>query len=136
MIPKAEVIIIRCLGFQALRLKHACCIEINSLFWFNEDLKGKDDDEIEEILDEQKWGYQALEILMQEFQSQFDTLELPLWEFLTTHWQPRMIEYLSQRDSYNQKHHEETRKLGVLLEPAGNDIPDWLYYFGNKVEEL
>lgn len=132
----AEEIIIRSLTFEGLGLKHACCTEIHQLEPFACDMRGRSQEEVERILNEEKYGYQELEKLMTEFGAKFEVLGLSLWEFLTDHWQPRMIEYLSQHDPCNWDHEKETKKLGVFLKPGEMEIPSWLYLFGNRIEDL
>ena len=132
--PGAEETVIRSLTFEGLGLGHACCTEIHQLEPFACDMRGKSHDEVEHILNEEKQGYQELEKLMAEFGAKFEVLGLSLWEFLTDHWQPRMVEYLSQRDPCNGDHENETKRLGVFLKPGEMEIPSWLFLFGNMFD--
>ena len=137
--PKAERIIIRAMTFEGLGIKHACCTEVDSWFLYRVETKearGKSDDEVNEILDEERNRYMELEKLVLEFDTKFTELGLPIWEFLTKHWRPRMIDYLSHRDPYDEEHRRETRKLGIDLEVDDSDIPCWIHFLGDQVEEL
>lgn len=135
-LPKAGGIIVRAMTFEGLGINHACCTEVDPYFWMLYEAKGKSDDEVNEILDEEKTRHDELEKLVLEFDTKFTELGLPIWEFLTKHWQPRMIDYLSHRDPYDEEHHKETRKLGVDLEVDDSEIPHWIHFLGNQVEEL
>ncbi|KAJ5714465.1 uncharacterized protein N7483_011646 [Penicillium malachiteum] len=99
-------------------------------------MKGRSDNEVNGILEEEQNRYWELEKLVLEFETAFNELGLRVWEFLTKYWQPRMIKYLSHRDPYDKKHHEETRKLGVNLEVDDSNIPGWIHMLGNKIEDM
>ena len=47
-----------------------------------------------------------------------------------------MVEHLSKPGSYDDQHIQQTRNLGLFLEPHEVDIPDVVYYFGGQVEEV
>ncbi|CAG8221740.1 unnamed protein product [Penicillium olsonii] len=114
MTPAAHEEFIRCLTFDALDLKHACCrIKIRSRL--SSKLKSKEEEEIEEIIDEQKLRLIDFEKLVIEFQAKLDELALPIIEFLGGYWYNRMVEYLRQRDRYDEKHFIGSKSIGVNL---------------------
>lgn len=55
--PGAEQGIIRSLTFEALSLKHICCIEINDIYESAEHPVGTSENEIEEMIEEEKGRY-------------------------------------------------------------------------------
>ncbi|KAJ5369911.1 uncharacterized protein N7496_006003 [Penicillium cataractarum] len=135
--PGINHTIIRSLTFHALGLRHTCCAEIDDLEfssprWSNV----RDEQDIEDILEEDHYFYHELDRLISEFGRDFDQLGLPIMEFLDKVWHARMIEYLSTPGSYDEEHIHQTRNLGIFLEPHEIDIPDIIYYFGNQVEEV
>ncbi|CAG7925023.1 unnamed protein product [Penicillium olsonii] len=114
MTPTAHEEFIRCLTFDALDLKHACCrIKIRSRL--GSKLKSREEEEIEEIIDEQKLRLIDFEKLVIEFQAKLDELALPIIEFLEGYWYNRMVEYLRQRDRYDEKHFIGSKSIGVNL---------------------
>ncbi|KAJ5722170.1 hypothetical protein N7488_000205 [Penicillium malachiteum] len=122
--------------FEGLGLKHACCIEIDSFHESADGLEGRSEHEVNEILDEEKSRYEQLEDLVFEFETAFAELGLPIWEFLTRHWQPRMIKYLSHRDPCDKEHQDGARRIDVNLEVDDIHIPRWIHLLGNKIEEV
>ncbi|CAG7958813.1 unnamed protein product [Penicillium olsonii] len=113
MTPAVHEEFIRCLTFDALDLKHACCIETG--FDLYPKPKSREEEEIEEIIDEQKLRLIDFEKLVIEFQAKFDEIALPIIEFLEGYWYNRMVEYLRQRDSYDEKHFIGSKRIGVNL---------------------
>ena len=108
--------VIRFLTFDALGLKHSCCIE--KYYIFNRfKFESREEEEIREILDEEKLRIIELEKLLDELKIKFDELGLPVMEFLDGYWHTRMIEVLSHRDPYDEEHIIESRRVGVSLEP-------------------
>ena len=105
---------IRCFTFHALDLNHACCIEAHASVCLK--LRSREEEEIEEIIDEQKLRLIDFEKLVIEFQAKFDELALPMIEFLEGYWYNRMIEYLRQRDRYDEGHAIGSRSIGVNLQ--------------------
>ncbi|KAJ5114101.1 hypothetical protein N7456_002635 [Penicillium angulare] len=137
--PGSEQTIMRSLTFEALRLKHVCCVEINQRFpWAGTGAgaMGKSEGEIEEIMAEEKEQYEMFEQLMVELTAKFDELGLPIAQFLADYWHKRMIEFLSERDPYNEEHHKEARRAGIILEEAPIEIPELVYIVANTVEEI
>ncbi|KAF3387521.1 hypothetical protein F1880_001512 [Penicillium rolfsii] len=57
-------------------------------------------------------------------------------DFLDNYWHGRMVEHLSKPGSFDGQHIQQTRNLGIFLEPHEIDIPDVVYYFGSQVEEV
>lgn len=126
-----EVIIF--LTFDALGLKHSCCLEKHTFF---RDFKfeGREEEEIREILDEEKSRIIELETLLDELKIKFDELGLPVMEFLEGYWHTRVIEVLSHRDPYDEDHIMESRGIGVTLEPDECVVPDRLsLLLGSKI---
>ncbi|KAF4770001.1 hypothetical protein HAV15_011884 [Penicillium sp. str.  len=114
--------VIRFLTFDALGLKHSCCIEKYPSFRLS--FESREEEEIKEILDEEKSRMIELEKLLDELNFKFDELGLPVMEFLEEYWQTRMIEVLSHRDPYDEEHIIESRRIGVTLEPDECVVPD------------
>ncbi|KAK4861551.1 hypothetical protein LT330_003586 [Penicillium expansum] len=116
--------VIRFLTFDALGLKHSCCMNTPMHpFDFSFRLKSREEEEVEEILDEQKLGLIELEKILDELKIKFDELGQPVMEFLEGYWHTCMIEVLSQRDPYDEDHIIESRRIGVALEPDEGIIP-------------
>lgn len=111
---------IRSLTFDGLGLSHTCCIELRYINpWDN--IRDKSD--LQEIREEQKILLERFEKLVSEFDAQFVSMGLPLMDFLQKIWYERMVKFLSERDKYDPKHHEQTRELGVRLEMDDIEIP-------------
>ncbi|KAJ5952369.1 uncharacterized protein N7479_010782 [Penicillium vulpinum] len=106
---------IRCFTFDALDLKHACCIEIHENSGIPVKLESREEEEIEEIIEEQKLSLIHFEKLVIEFQAKFDELALPMMEFLEGHWYNRMIDFLRHRDRYDEEHFIGSKRIGVNL---------------------
>ncbi|KAJ5510536.1 hypothetical protein N7453_002639 [Penicillium expansum] len=125
--PDISQAIVRTLTFDALGLTHTCCTEIDpnniKFFPFKAD-RGRDETEIDRILDDQHLLLKEFEELMEEMERKLDELDLPLEEFLDGYWYGRIIEYLSRRDQYNEVHVTEARMMGVFLEAEEFCIPD------------
>lgn len=133
--PGINHIIIRSLTFRALGLRHTCCTRTDHKFPFlRSDIR--DQQEIEDIWNKDYYLYYELDRLVSEFGRDFDQLGLPIMEFLDKQWHARMIEYLSTPGSYDEEHIDQTRNLGIFLEPHETNIPEIVYCFGNQVEEV
>ncbi|KAJ5319582.1 uncharacterized protein N7506_012286 [Penicillium brevicompactum] len=129
--------IIRFLTFEALGLRHTCCVTIDHAFARDYRDFVIDKEEVQNIQDEDKHRYKQLDQLVGKFDTWFDELELPIVEFLSGPWHSHMVEVLSTRDSYDEEHVRQTRDLGIFLEPVDFDeIPQFVYYLGHQVEEL
>jgi hypothetical protein len=115
--------IIQFFTFDALSLTHVCCVEESVDFFFFK-LVQRDKKEVEEILEEGELGLRDLERLVAKFNDKFDELGLPMMDFLQGHWYSRMIEFLSERDPYDEEHHVELGKIGVKLEAEEWVLPD------------
>lgn len=117
--------IIRSLTFDGLGLSHSCCTEIDHWAFGLElfRLGGRDQCDLSEIMEEQRDQFKHFESLMAEFEYQFDAYGLPLMDFLQEVWYERMIRYLSHRDPFDAEHHQELRKLDVVLEIDDVEIP-------------
>jgi hypothetical protein len=127
--------ILRSLTHHALSLRHTCCDGIGD--WLPFQSEGIiTEEEIDDIREEDQHLYDELEKLISEFEMEFNQLGLPITEFLHNYWHARMIEYLSTPGTYDDEHIQQTRNLGILLEPHEIDIPDVVYYFGNQVDEV
>lgn len=111
---------IRSLTFDGLSLSHTCCIELRySSPWKHV----RDESDLQEIREEQKVPLERFEKLVSEFDAQFDSMGLPLMDFLQKIWYERMVKFLSERDKCDPEHHEQTRELGVRLEMDDIEIP-------------
>ncbi|KAJ5434000.1 hypothetical protein N7491_004595 [Penicillium cf. griseofulvum] len=127
--------VIRFLTFDALGLKHSCCINISFGPWRMFKLVDREEEEVEEIRDEEKSRILELEKLLAELEIKFDDLGQPLMEFLEGYWHTRMIEVLSQRDPYDEEHVIESRQIGVTLEPDECVVPDRVsLLIGSKIK--
>lgn len=140
--PTMSRSVIRSLTFDALGLKHTCCIEIDCVSWSRhrktaDEMEGRDEDELAEIREESVSVIEELEQLMLEFEATFAQLGLPLIEFLEGHWHTRMVEHLLKRDPYNEEHDLETRNLGVILQAEdGEDLDRVSLLIGARVKEI
>ncbi|KAK4870013.1 hypothetical protein LT330_005737 [Penicillium expansum] len=138
--PDISQAIVRTLTFDALGLTHTCCTELNSFeirYLPFQAYRGRDETEIDRILDDQHLLLKEFEELMEEMERKLDELDLPLEEFLDGYWYGRVIEYLSRRDQYNEVHVTEARMMGVFLEAEEFCIPDRVSLrFRPRVQEL
>jgi hypothetical protein len=116
--------VIRFFTFDALNLTHVCCSKKSNRRYIPTLLVKRDKKEVEEILDEEKLGLGNLERLVAEFNEKFDELGRPIMDFLKGYWYSRMIEFLSERDPYDEEHHVELGKIGVKLEAEERVLPD------------
>lgn len=139
--PELPRAIIRNLTFDVLGLTHTCCTEI----YHGEPgplgpcvpEERRDETEVGRIADDQHSLVEEFEELMEEMESRFDELGLPLEEFLDGYWYDRVIEHLSRRDRYDEKHVTEARKMGIFLEVEEFCIPDRVsLQFRSRVQEL
>ncbi len=55
---------------------------------------------------------------------------------MESYWHGRMVEYLLKPGSYDEQHIQQTRDLGIFLEPHEVIIPDAVNYFGDQVREV
>lgn len=134
--PGVDQAVIRFLTFDALGLKHTCCVEIND-YDNAKDMESRDKSEIMNILDEDRRGLEDLELLVHEFEAKFEELCLPVMESLEGYWHTRMLEFLLKRDPYDEEHHKGARSLGVFLEAEEDGIPDRISLLvGAQVKEL
>lgn len=134
--PETTHAIIRFLTFQALGLRHTCCTEIDKDVPLENSVDLKDQGDIETTREEDPHRYHELEQLVSELESEFHQRSLSIMEFLDNYWHARMIEYLSTPGRYDEEHIQRTRNLGIFLEPHEISIPDEVYYFGNRVEDV
>ncbi|OQE40847.1 hypothetical protein PENCOP_c005G00683 [Penicillium coprophilum] len=116
--------VIRFLSFDALGLKHSCCIEKRCFPDTYFILESREEEEVEEIHDEESLRIMELENLLDELRIKFDDLGQPVMKFLEGHWYTRMIDHLSQRDSYDEEHVTDLKRIGVKLEPEEFVVPD------------
>lgn len=133
--PKADQVLIRCFTFDALSLTHICCTGISPNFPHRS--KSKDKSEIDDILEEEEERLKDLERLVSELEAKFEELGLPVLEFLEGYWHSYMIQFLSKLDPYNEEHHKEVRKLGVVLEVDERPVPYRLsLVIGAQIKEV
>ena len=105
---------LRLLTFEGLGLTHTCCYPqwvSESSFMF---YRIEDQAEINEIREEQSAGLSQLEELLTELESKFDELEIPLLDFLTDYWEPRMEGFLDEDDGSLDM--EAIREIGVEMD--------------------
>lgn len=137
--PDLPWAIVRALTFDALGLTHTCCTEIyrDEPLWPDVPKERRDETEVGRIADDQHSLVKEFEDLMEEMESKFDELGLPLEEFLDGYWYDRVIEHLSRRDRYDEDHVTETRKMGIFLEAEEFCIPDRVsLQFRSRVQDL
>ncbi|KAL4964055.1 uncharacterized protein BDV14DRAFT_201306 [Aspergillus stella-maris] len=90
-----------------------------------------------EIAEENKQGVEVLENFILEFDAKYHELGLSIWEFLEGYWHTRMVEYLCERDPYDEEHDREARSMGVFLQPEENDPLDRVsLLIGGRVKEV
>jgi hypothetical protein len=128
--------IIRLLTFDGLGLKHTCCIEIDDEDKDADQMRARDEEEISEIQEENKPGIEVLDSLMLEFEKKFDELGFPLIEFLEGYWHTRMVQHVLERDPYDEKHDQETRSIGVVLQADEGDLDRVSLFIGAQVKEV
>jgi hypothetical protein len=133
--------IIRFFTFEALALRHTCCIEITTLKHINDRRRYADsitdEEELQSLHDENQDRYTELDQLVEKFNRWLDELDLPIMEFVDGLWHSHMVGVLSTRDSYIEDHIRQTRDIGVFLKPAEFlELPEFLYLLGNRAEEL
>ncbi|KAL2849524.1 hypothetical protein BJY01DRAFT_245813 [Aspergillus pseudoustus] len=96
------ITVIRLLAFHDLRLTLTCC----RFEWWNYGsgsgqtrlyIREFDQEEAEEIQDEEKEYLEEFEVLLEELQTDYIQIGLPLWEFIQGHWCVRMKDHLSSR---------------------------------------
>lgn len=128
--------VIRFLTFDALGMKHSCCIKKHTYSEYRQfKLESREEEEVAEILDEEKSRLVELEILLDELKIKFDERGHPVMEFLEGYWHTRMIEVLSQRDPYDEEHIIESRRIGVTLEPDECVVPERVsLLLGSKIK--
>ncbi|KAI9658777.1 MAG: hypothetical protein M1821_002337 [Bathelium mastoideum] len=104
--------ILRFLTFQELRLRHTCCALHDTPYSGVVIAELADEQDRREIRLEQADRVEKLETLLEEFETKFGELGLPLHEFLRGYWKERMGEV-------RRKHYPadagELRDLGVEL---------------------
>lgn len=132
--PEICRVLIRSLTFDGLGLTHSCCTEINYYWGFEEN--ARDEADLNEIREEQEEELQVFEQLVSEFEAQYDALGLPIMDFLRGVWSDRMIEFHSTHADFDEKHHEETRSLGISLEIGDSEIPLVVQLLAQQVKEV
>lgn len=135
--PTVYRAVIRFFTFDALGLRHVCCVKERDRFWHMAKLRERDRGEVEEILDEERLGLEDLESLVVEFNDKFDEMGVPIMEFLQGYWLVRIRFFLLERDPYDEEHAVESRKLGVKLEAEQRCLPYRVSLFIQpKLEEI
>jgi hypothetical protein len=139
--PSAEQAVIRCLTFDALGLKHTCCIEIDGVVKASDrrdadKMVGRDHEEIAEIRAENMQGMETFYQLVAEFEVKFTELGLPIMEFLECYWHPYMVQHLLERDPYSEEHDRETRNIGVILQAEEEDFDRVSLLIGAQIKEV
>jgi hypothetical protein len=57
-----------------------------------------DEGDATEIHDEERILIEEFEALVEELQKEYETMGVPLWEFIQTHWCERVREYLVESE--------------------------------------
>ncbi|KAI2789740.1 hypothetical protein POX_d05237 [Penicillium oxalicum] len=123
----AELAVIRVLTFDAVGLKHSCCIEIDCLRNTNtsqgvHDLVGRDHEEIYEIRAENSYQLDLFNLLITHFELKYNELGLPLMDFVEGYWYPYILAHLLTWDPFSEEHNQATREIGVVLHPEEPDL--------------
>ncbi|KAF7712756.1 Uncharacterized protein PECH_003814 [Penicillium ucsense] len=119
----AEMAILRSLTFDAVGLKHTCCIEIDGVHRASSrkdahQMVGRDHQEISEIREENSYELDLFNQMIADLERKFYELELPFMEFVQECWYPQMLEHLRSLDAYSEAHDRATREIGVILHPV------------------
>ncbi|KAJ5159911.1 uncharacterized protein N7482_006915 [Penicillium canariense] len=139
--PWVNRALIRCLTFDALGLKHTCCIEIDGVVGLLDrrdatEMQGRDHGEITEILEEDAQTIEKHKQLVIDFEAKFDELGLSILEFLEGYWHTHMVEYLLGGDPYNEDHDVGARSMGVFLQAEENVLDRVSLLIGAQVKEV
>ncbi|KAL3467110.1 hypothetical protein BJX64DRAFT_283835 [Aspergillus heterothallicus] len=121
-LPGSARPIIRSMTFDALGLTHTCCRHLNENHLFV--IEDRDLGEVQEIREEEKAFLERFECLVEELNSQFYDLGLPLLSFLQEYWHPRIMDFLAQRDLHDEEHVVGASQLGVQLSLDDSAVPD------------
>ncbi|KAJ5128548.1 CDR ABC transporter [Penicillium atrosanguineum] len=96
----------------------------------------REQEEIVEILEEDKQGIKKLDRLVMDFEAKIEELGLPIWEFLEGYWYNYMVEHLSELDPYDEEHDQGTRGLGVILQEEHNPLDRVSLLIGAQIKEV
>ena len=123
----AELAVIRVLTFDAVGLKHTCCIEIDCprVTYTSQgvhDIVGRDHEEISEIRAENSYQLDLFNSLITHFELKHNELGLPLMHFVEEYWFPYILAHLLTCDPFSEEHDQATRELGVILHPEEPDL--------------
>ncbi|KAL4943037.1 hypothetical protein BDV06DRAFT_221644 [Aspergillus oleicola] len=122
--PRMHQELIRLLTFDALDLKHTCCIEIDcspeGVLLSLHGIKGRDEEELVAIREENQQGIEMLEELVPMFEAKLNELGIAIWDFLGGYWHAYMTEYISELNSYDNGHDSASRDLGESLQDEDN----------------
>ncbi|KAL2846499.1 hypothetical protein BJX68DRAFT_268589 [Aspergillus pseudodeflectus] len=89
--------VIRLLTFKDLSLTHTCCHMYTDEYMYVK-VKSFDEGDATEIHDEERILIEEFEVLVEELQKEYETVGIPLWEFIQTHWCERVREYLVENE--------------------------------------
>jgi hypothetical protein len=101
--------IIRYYTFEKLGLRHTCCIATGKT------IKLRDPEEILELQEEDRFGLERLEELVQEFETEFNPSTDSLKTFLAGYWLERMTELLEAVDSVDEEEIKQIEEIGVVM---------------------
>ncbi|RDW78887.1 uncharacterized protein DSM5745_05739 [Aspergillus mulundensis] len=87
--------VIRLFTFTDLSLTHTCCRVDISLRLYHNTLPFEHGD-AREIHDEERFLLEDFEKLLEQLYEDYDSLSVPLWDFIETHWCKRIWDYLEQ----------------------------------------
>jgi hypothetical protein len=89
--------VIRLLTFEDLSLTHTCC-HMYRYEYRSAKVELFDEGDATEIHDEERILIEEFEALVEELQKEYETMGVPLWEFIQTHWCERVREYLVESE--------------------------------------
>ncbi|KAF2490880.1 hypothetical protein BU16DRAFT_585229 [Lophium mytilinum] len=103
---------IRILTFNALGLRHTCCL----WFSYRPYVSVQTQEEVDEIRDEDRHQLERFEDLVQEFQIAFNESEETLLSFFRNYWTPRIEEVLNEPYPEDEEEIRRIENIGVVLE--------------------
>ena len=103
--------------FQKLKLRHTCCTmgwALQTTDMVFEELG--DEEDRQEIRLEQKEQVARLEALVEEFDSKYQAMGIPIIDFFEGYWQQRMNEVINEKSQIDK---EKLNEIGVVLQEEG-----------------
>lgn len=84
-------------------------------------IKLLDPTEVEEIREEEAPLIKRLDLLIDEFTREIHDLEIPLSEYIQTHWAERMYAELAAKDEISERERKELLDLGLTILGDGDE---------------